>query len=134
MQKDPIGVEEGRHMYLYVRGNPVNRIDPQGLKDSPPGLDFKLRGEILGALAEKFIEEAVGSPTGLVCASRFCKRKKASPAWATVFTECTSIFNQYQLPAGLPGDSAALVEECTETCQKITRSAEFKKTCNCREE
>jgi RHS repeat-associated protein len=134
LQKDPIGVEEGRHLYLYVRGNPVNRIDPQGLRDSTPELDFKLRGEILGQLAESFIETTLGGKTGLICASRFCKRQKANPAWYTVFTECASIFTQYNIPAGLPSDSAAIVEACTESCQQITRSPQFKKICNCREQ
>ena len=134
LQKDPIGVEEGKNLYVYVRGNPVNKVDPQGLRDSTPELDFRLRGEILGQLAESFIETALGGKTGLVCASRFCKRQKANPAWYTVFTECTSIFNQYNIPAGLPSDSAAIVEACTKSCQQITQSSQFKKICNCREQ
>ena len=132
VQRDPIGIEEGRNMYLYVRGNPVNKIDPQGLRDTPP--DIKLRGDILGQLAEAFIESGLGGQTGLVCASRFCKRQKANPAWFTVFTECTSIFSEYRLPAGTPSDSASIVEACTAACQRITKSAQFKKICNCRQE
>jgi hypothetical protein len=119
-------------MYLYVRGNPVNKIDPQGLRDATP--DLKFRGEIFGQIAEAFIESGLGGQTGLVCASRFCKRQKANPAWFTVFTECTSIFAQYRLPAGTPNDSASIVEACTEACQRITKSAQFKKICNCRQE
>ncbi|MGV1099323.1 RHS repeat-associated core domain-containing protein [Thiovibrio sp. JS02] len=34
ISKDPIGFEGGVNAYAYVKGNPVNAVDPRGLKDT----------------------------------------------------------------------------------------------------
>ena len=34
LQPDPLGYPDGPDPYLYVRGDPLNRIDPQGLYDA----------------------------------------------------------------------------------------------------
>jgi uncharacterized protein RhaS with RHS repeats len=36
ISRDPIGYADGLNNYLYVHNNPINRIDPLGLEDTPP--------------------------------------------------------------------------------------------------
>jgi RHS repeat-associated protein len=37
LQPDPIGYGDGFNIYAYVGGDPVNRVDPAGLQEAPPG-------------------------------------------------------------------------------------------------
>ena len=32
LSEDPLGIDDGVNLYAYVHGNPVNRIDPDGLR------------------------------------------------------------------------------------------------------
>ena len=80
-QKDPLGIGGGVNLYVYVKGNPSNRKDPSGLKEVIPSLG----GEILGEIAGFILEQGVGGVTGAVCASRYCKRKKANVVYRSRF-------------------------------------------------
>ncbi len=130
-QKDPLGIGGGVNLYVYVKGNPSNRKDPSGLKEVIPSLG----GEILGEIAGFILEQGVGGVTGAVCASRYCKRKKANvAAFPSAYTECLNIFSQSpSLSTGARPGSDDFVYACANECSRITKLPEFKKQCNCRE-
>lgn len=64
-------------------------------------------------------------------AGRACKQGRI-PSNVSVLAYCLQVWEDNpSLPPGVPGDTAANVQECEEVCSKILRSDAYKKNCDC---
>jgi RHS repeat-associated protein len=126
MTPDPIGLEGGINLFAYVRGNPINLIDPKGLIEIQP----EVPGTIVPEIVEFMVDKSVGGIAGYECASHFCRVKQIpSDKSNQVFSLCGSILEGHRVPTGIRG-TVDIIDACTETCWKLTHTDRFKKVCN----
>ena len=114
------------HAYVYVGGNPVNRVDAGGLaasrEPSIGDLLKKFKGDILPEIMDMVYQATLGGILGAACASQLCKKGlNKQQAYDMTLRECFSIFTKHGIPASLPGQlgSANLLIACEQECERI---------------
>ena len=74
LQQDPVGIEEGRNMYVYVENRPTRYNDPHGLYTVLPGVPMP--SPIIGALL-RCIEAKTNMPLMVTSTSKISKQHPA---------------------------------------------------------
>jgi RHS repeat-associated protein len=100
LSRDPAGFVDGLNVYLYVRGNPINRIDPLGLSKEP-SIWTRLGGawRMVGGLAEASLGVAAMATTSPTVVGA------ALGATALVHGTDTFAAGLQELATGIPADS-----------------------------
>lgn len=123
----------GLHSYVYVRNNPLNLTDPTGMIEASDLLRAFLnefRGQIIEDLYNLVIEQTIGGAAGATCASRYCRRR-VLPNESNAFAECSSIFDDANLPTGSVYSTADWILTCQDECVSISRRPQFREICGC---
>lgn len=125
MESDPLGIEAGLNTYAYVTSNPVQVIDPYGLKGcgsgfwdpvtpNNPGFSFKGCCDV----HDDCYEDCQRSPTKFECDFRFwsCLMNKCGRYQGGVKTLCESVATKYAGLGSNPGQSQNAFNDSRKKC------------------
>lgn len=130
LRVDPIrSMRATNHHYAYVENNPIVTIDPEGLQ-SGDNIPPELIGHIPVEILTMIVEYTVGTLTGAACAGEYCNMKQIpTNKLMGPYSRCLSIFNEYNLVAGVRYTDE-FVEECSEVCWEFTHRKVFREICD----
>ncbi len=117
IESDPIGLSGGINTFAYVNGNPITKVDTQGLKGIPYLSDWL--GELLGDIPSA----SIGKARGYKCAIQICQKPPRDKDLG-IHESCALQIK--------PTDSIVATdinEECIKSCKELTQTCEESNRC-----
>jgi RHS repeat-associated protein len=119
LESDPLGLAGGLNVYAYANLNPLNTIDPLGLRSNPLQPLLDRLGSMLGRGAS---DKIVGRTRAQECENEFCNKRIFAPTIDMVSEVCLKLSSGGDFGSGKFG-------ECLSGCLERTKTKEYQKRC-----